>query len=75
MIPTPGEAPADYSTVICRDDRLFPAGFRRPVTHPRALGHHPDEIDGGHTTARSRPRERADRLVTHAAEPERTAGR
>jgi hypothetical protein len=32
------------------------------------LGIIPDEIDGGHTAALSRPRELADRLETYAAE-------
>src|SRR6266508_5528873 len=42
---------------LCRDDRLFPAPFLRRVAEER-LGIVPDEIDGGHTPALSRPRER-----------------
>jgi Alpha/beta hydrolase family len=53
--------------LICRDDRLFPAGFLRRVARER-LGITPDEIDGGHTPALSRPRELADRLEAYAAE-------
>jgi pimeloyl-ACP methyl ester carboxylesterase len=47
--------------LLCRDDRLFPAPFLRRVAQER-LGITPDEIDGGHTPALSRPRELADRL-------------
>ena len=36
--------------LLCRDDRLFPAGFIRRVARER-LGITPDEIDGGHTPA------------------------
>lgn len=53
--------------LICRDDRLFPAGFLRRVSRER-LGITPDEIDGGHTPALSRPYELADRLEAYAAE-------
>ena len=52
--------------LICRDDRLFPPGFLRRVVGER-LGITPDEIDGGHTPALSRPRELADRLEAYAA--------
>ena len=45
--------------LICRDDRLFPAGFLRRVSRER-LGLIPDEIEGGHTPALSRPRELAE---------------
>ncbi|AWS40494.1 alpha/beta hydrolase [Streptosporangium sp. 'caverna'] len=47
--------------LLCRDDRFFPAEFMRRVVRER-LGIVPDEIDGGHTIALSRPRELADRL-------------
>jgi pimeloyl-ACP methyl ester carboxylesterase len=47
--------------LLCRDDRLFPAPFLRRVARER-LGITPDEIDGGHTPALSRPKELADRL-------------
>jgi pimeloyl-ACP methyl ester carboxylesterase len=47
--------------LLCRDDRLFPAEFLRRVVRER-LGITPDEMDGGHCVALSRPRELADRL-------------
>jgi pimeloyl-ACP methyl ester carboxylesterase len=47
--------------LLCRDDRMFPADFQRRVTRER-LGIDPDEIDGGHYIALSRPRELAERL-------------
>ncbi|WP_214414020.1 alpha/beta fold hydrolase [Sphaerisporangium fuscum] len=53
--------------LLCRDDRLLPAGFVRRVARER-LGITPDEIDGGHTPALSRPGELADRLEAYAAE-------
>ena len=53
--------------LICHDDRLFPAGFLRRVARER-LVITPDEIDGGHTPALSRPHELADRLEAYAAE-------
>ena len=52
--------------LICRDDRLFPTGFLRRIARER-LGITPDEIDGGHTPALSRPHELADRLEAYAA--------
>jgi hypothetical protein len=52
---------------VCRDDRLFPAPFLRRVARER-LGITPDEIDGGHTPALSRPKELADLLDTYVAE-------
>jgi pimeloyl-ACP methyl ester carboxylesterase len=52
--------------LLCRDDRLFPASFLRRVARER-LGITPDEIDGGHTPALSRPKELADRLEAYAA--------
>jgi SAM-dependent methyltransferase len=66
--PSPLRAWPDVPTrvLICRDDRLFPAGFQRRVARER-LGITPDEIDGGHTPALSRPRELADRLEAYAA--------
>lgn len=53
--------------LICRDDRLMPASFLRRVARQR-LGITPDEIDGGHTPALSRPTELAERLHAYAAE-------
>ena len=67
--PSPLRAWPDVPTrvVICRDDRLFPVGFLRRVARER-LGITPDEIDGGHTPALSRPHELADRLEAYASE-------
>ena len=55
--PSPLLAWPDVPTrvLICRDDRLFPPRFLRRVAQER-LGITPDEIDGGHTPALSRPR-------------------
>lgn len=47
--------------LLCRDDRFFPAPWLRRVVRDR-LGIDPDEIDGGHCPALSRPKELADRL-------------
>jgi pimeloyl-ACP methyl ester carboxylesterase len=65
--PSPLRAWPDVPTrvLICRDDRLFPAGFLRRVARER-LGITTDEIDGGHTPALSRPNELADRLEAYA---------
>ncbi|MEV4410842.1 alpha/beta hydrolase [Catellatospora sp. NPDC049609] len=67
--PSPLAAWPDVPTrvLICRDDRIFPAPYLRRVARQR-LGVAPDEIDGGHTPALSRPRELADRLHAYAAE-------
>jgi pimeloyl-ACP methyl ester carboxylesterase len=66
--PSPLRAWPDVPTrvLICRDDRLCPPGFLRRIARER-LGITPDEIDGGHTPALSRPRELADRLEAYAA--------
>ncbi|MET8145746.1 alpha/beta hydrolase [Sphaerisporangium sp. NPDC005288] len=53
--------------LLCRDDRFFPAEFMRRVVGER-LGIVPDEIDGGHGIALSRPEELADRLEAYRAE-------
>jgi pimeloyl-ACP methyl ester carboxylesterase len=47
--------------LLCRNDRLLPADFLRRVVRER-LGIEPDEIDGGHCVALSRPKELAERL-------------
>ena len=47
--------------LLCREDRMFPATWLRGVVRDR-LGIEPDEIDGGHCPALSRPRELVDRL-------------
>ncbi|WP_433830226.1 alpha/beta hydrolase [Actinoplanes sp. CA-015351] len=67
--PSPLKAWPDVPTRVlaCRDDRLLPVGFVRRVARER-LGITPDEIDGGHTPALSRPRELADRLEGYADE-------
>ncbi len=50
--------------LLCRDDRFFPAPFQRRVVGER-LGIVPDEIDGGHLPALSRPAELAERLEAY----------
>jgi pimeloyl-ACP methyl ester carboxylesterase len=67
--PSPLEKWPDVPTrvVLCRDDRLIPPAFVRRVARER-LGITPDEIEGGHTPALSRPRELAERLEAYAAE-------
>ena len=52
--------------LLCRDDRFFPAAFMRRVVRER-LGITPDEIDGGHCIALSRPEELTDRLEAYRA--------
>jgi pimeloyl-ACP methyl ester carboxylesterase len=66
--PSPLQAWPDVPTrvLLCRDDRLLPPGFLRRVARER-LGITPDEIDGGHTPALSRPRELAERLEAYRA--------
>lgn len=56
--------------LLCRDDRFFPAEFMRRVVRER-LGITPDEIDGSHGVALSRPKELADRLEAYLAEQEK----
>jgi pimeloyl-ACP methyl ester carboxylesterase len=53
--------------LLCRDDRFFPADFLRRVVRER-LAITPDEMDGSHCVALSRPKELADRLETYRAE-------
>ena len=66
--PSPLKAWPDVITTVllCRDDRLFPPGYVRRVAQER-LGITPDEIDGGHTPALSRPKELADRLLAYGS--------
>jgi hypothetical protein len=52
--------------LLCREDRMFPAEWARRHARER-LGIEPDEIDGGHYVALSRPRMLADRLAAYAA--------
>jgi pimeloyl-ACP methyl ester carboxylesterase len=53
--------------LLCRDDRFFPADFLRRVVRER-LGITPDEMDGSHCVALSRPKELADRLEAYRAD-------
>lgn len=72
---TPGEKPWPLRSwpnvptrfLLCRDDRFFPAEFMRRVVRER-LGITPDEMDGSHCVALSRPKELADRLEAYRAE-------
>jgi pimeloyl-ACP methyl ester carboxylesterase len=72
--PWPLDAWPDVPTryLLCRGDRFFPAGWMRGVVRER-LGIIPDEIDGGHCPALSRPRELAERLEALQAEQRRSA--
>ena len=67
--PWPLHAWPDVPTrfLLCRDDRFFPAAFMRRVVRER-LGIVPDEMDGGHLPALSRPKELALRLEAYRAE-------
>jgi pimeloyl-ACP methyl ester carboxylesterase len=67
--PSPLDPWPDVPTrvLLCRDDRLFTAPFLRRVARER-LDITPDEIDGGHTPALSRPKELADRLEAYLAQ-------
>ena len=53
--------------LLSRDDRVFPADWTRRVVRER-LAITPDEIDGGHCVALSRPKELAERLEAYRAE-------
>jgi pimeloyl-ACP methyl ester carboxylesterase len=68
LAPWPLDAWPDVPTryLLCREDRLFPADWMRGVVRER-LGTDPDEIDGGHCPALSRPRELAERLEAYRA--------
>jgi hypothetical protein len=59
------EGPTKF--LLCRDDRLIPAEFMRRVVRER-LRITPDEIEGGHTIALSRPRGLSLRLVSYVSE-------
>lgn len=67
--PWPRDAWPDVPTrfLLCRDDRFFPADFQRRVVRER-LGIVPDEMDGGHLPALSRPQELAARLDAYLTE-------
>jgi pimeloyl-ACP methyl ester carboxylesterase len=70
--PTPLKAWPDVPTrfLVCRDDHFMPPEFARAQVRDR-LGITPDEIDGGHMIALSRPRELAERLHQLWTEPRR----
>ena len=74
--PWPLEAWPDVETrvLLCRDDRMFTAEFQRRVARER-LGIEPDEMDGGHYVAISRPRELAERLVEYRNELQEKAAK
>lgn len=52
--------PVPTRFLLCRHDRFFPAEFQRRVV-PQRLGIVPDEMDGGHLPALSRPTELVER--------------
>jgi pimeloyl-ACP methyl ester carboxylesterase len=52
--------------LLCRDDRMFTAGWARRHARER-LGLEADEMEGGHYVTLSRPRELAQRLDAYAA--------
>jgi pimeloyl-ACP methyl ester carboxylesterase len=58
------QSPTRY--LLCRDDRMFSAGWARRHARER-LGLKADEMDGGHYVTLSRPRELAQRLDAYAA--------
>jgi hypothetical protein len=64
--PWPLDAWPDVPTrfLLCREDRFFPAPFMRRVVRER-LGFSPDEMDGGHLPALSRPKDLIDRLEAY----------
>jgi pimeloyl-ACP methyl ester carboxylesterase len=72
---TPFERPWPLTTwpdvptrfLLFRDDRFFPAGFMRRVVRER-LGIIPDEMDGSHAVALSRPKELVERLEMYRTE-------
>jgi pimeloyl-ACP methyl ester carboxylesterase len=66
--PWPLDAWPDVPTrfLLCRDDRFFPAEWLRKVVNDR-LGITPDEMDGGHCVALSRPGELVDRLDSYTS--------
>ena len=65
--PLPAWPDVPTKFLLCRDDRFFSADFMRRVAQDR-LGITPDEIDGGHCIALSRPKELAERLDAYRAE-------
>ena len=64
--PLPAWPDVPTMAITCRHDRMFPADFQRRVLRDR-LGVTPEEMDGGHCVAFSRPKELASRLAAYAA--------
>ncbi|SFW50051.1 alpha/beta fold hydrolase [Amycolatopsis australiensis] len=62
--PLPAHPDVPTRVLLCRDDRFFTRDFQRRVARER-LGLEPDEIDGSHCVALSRPAELADRLISY----------
>lgn len=60
--------------LLCRQDRFFPAEFQRRVVKER-LGIEPDEMDGGHLPALSRPDDLVARLEAYRLELDGSATR
>lgn len=61
-LPAWPDTPTRY--LLLRHDRMFPAAWARRHAHQR-LGIDPDEMDGGHYAALSRPHDLADRLIAY----------
>lgn len=64
--PWPLDAEVPTKFLLCRDNRFFPAQWIRTVVRDR-LGITPDEIDGNHCVALSRPGDLADRLDSYVS--------
>jgi pimeloyl-ACP methyl ester carboxylesterase len=60
-LPMPAWPAVPTRVLLGRDDRFFPADFQRRLARER-LGITPDEMDGGHLVALSRPKDLAERL-------------
>jgi pimeloyl-ACP methyl ester carboxylesterase len=72
--PLPSWPDVPTRLLVCRDDRFFPIDFMRRVAHDR-LGVWPDEMDGSHSVALSRPVELTDRLESYRSSVSRAARR
>lgn len=66
--PLPGWPNVPTRYLLCRGDRFFPADFQRRMVRDR-LGIEPDEMEGGHLPALSRPTELVDRLEQFRLSP------
>ena len=60
--PLPAWPDVRTEVLASRDDRFFTVDFQRRIARER-LGITPDEMDGGHLVALSRPAELAERLI------------